>query len=691
MKKLITLLFVLMCFSGFGQVYQLMPQYGYQANRFRFDSTLQIPTVCGVPTLKSNVTKLGAIAFDSCNNRFYTYNPKTATWSQVSGGGGSTDTTSLSARIDARVKYTDTASMLSPYFRKVDTATLSNRINLKVDSLKRRSDSVFAYRNGTQVFQFKDSVGTNPPPVGYYGSFIDTTTQTAAVINTAYPVKLGVTELSNGVSIVNNLSGNPTRITIANAGIYNIQFSLQLEKTGGSGNMTTDIWLRKNGVNIPNTTGKVVLTGSANASPTIAAWNYVIDASSNDYFELMWATSNVNVEIVKNAAIAPHPLVPSAILTVTQQSGIMAGTGISPLDTASMLAPYLRKTDTTSLSLRIDQRVRYSDTASMLSPYFRRSLSANDTIKTNGRVLEINAIRLTKSTSLKIDTLGITADVTSGANSSDLLMSTTALTISQINGVSTNVISMQPNTGVDISSANASTTDGFNTTAGVGAFWYVDGYDTIGILPRTNGAAGQVLKLQNGAQMVWANDESGSVDTTSLSNRINTKLNITDTSVFQRKQLPAYSFQANGTSAAANSVATYFKDTSGTYTGTIAWTGTTAPSGATNHSYRWTRIGKCVTLNVNLVYATNGGALTAVVFDLPSDAPTPAEPAGLTGASQNMYPVLVWNTNASNALVANSARGFLRNNSGNNAYEFVVNMTTSAVNAAYITLNYWTD
>jgi hypothetical protein len=434
-----------------------------------------------------------------------------------------------------------------------------------------------------------------------------------------------------------------------------------------------------------------VLTGSANASPTIAAWNYVIDASSNDYFELMWATSNVNVVIIKNAAIAPHPLVPSAILTVTQQSGIMAGTGISPLDTASMLAPYLRKTDTTSLSLRIDQRVRYSDTASMLSPYFRRSLSANDTIKTNGRVLEINAIRLTKSTSLKIDTLGITADVTSGANSSDLLMSTTALTISQINGVSTNVISMQPNTGVDISSANASTTDGFNTTAGVGAFWYVDGYDTIGILPRTNGAAGQVLKLQNGAQMVWANDESGSVDTTSLSNRINTKLNITDTSVFQRKQLPAYSFQANGTSAAANSVATYFKDTSGTYTGTIAWTGTTAPSGATNHSYRWTRIGKCVTLNVNLVYATNGGALTAVVFDLPSDAPTPAEPAGLTGASQNMYPVLVWNTNASNALVANSARGFLRNNSGNNAYEFVVNMTTSAVNAAYITLNYWTD
>ena len=317
--------------------------------------------------------------------------------------------------------------------------------------------------------------------------------------------------------------------------------------------MTSDIWLRKNGVNVPNTTGKVVLTGSANASPIVAAWNYVINASSNDYFELMWATSNVNVEIVKNAAIAPHPLVPSAILTVTQQSGIMAGTGISPLDTANMLAPYLRKTDTTSLSLRIDQRVKYTDTASMLAPYLRET------------------------------------------------------------------------------------------------------------------------------------------DTASLSSRINSKLTISDTSTLQRKQLPAYSFIANGTNAAANGTATYFEDTSGTYTGSIAWTGTTAPSGATNHSYRWTRIGKCVTLNVNLIYATNGGALTAVVFDLPSDAPTPAEPAGLTAASQNMYPVLVWNTTSANALVSNAARGFLRNNSGNNAYEFVINFTTSAVNSAYVTLNYWTN
>ena len=166
-------------------------------------------------------------------------------------------------------------------------------------------------------------------PTGYYGAFQDTTTQTAVSANTAYPVKFNTTDLSNSVSVVNDGSGNPTRITLANAGIYNIQFSLQLEKTGGSGNFIVDIWVRKNGVDIPSTTGKVVLTGSASASPIVAAWNYVLDLAATDYVQLMWSTSNNNAVLLASVATPPHPSVPSAILTVTQQAGILAGTGIT--------------------------------------------------------------------------------------------------------------------------------------------------------------------------------------------------------------------------------------------------------------------------------------------------------------------------------------------------------------------------
>jgi hypothetical protein len=171
-----------------------------------------------------------------------------------------------------------------------------------------------------------------PTPTGYYGAFQDSTSQTAASINTAYAVKFNTTDLSNGVTIVNDGSSNPTRITLANTGIYNIQFSLQMEKTGGSGNMIADIWIRKNGVDVPSTTGKIVLTGSANASPVVAAWNYVLDLVAGDYVQLMWSTSNINVEIVAASATAPHPSIPSSILTVTQQAGIMSGTGITAIN-----------------------------------------------------------------------------------------------------------------------------------------------------------------------------------------------------------------------------------------------------------------------------------------------------------------------------------------------------------------------
>jgi len=545
MRKLILFLLVFASAKVSAQVYQEMPQYGYRANRMAFDSTLQIPTVCGVPTLKSVVktNKSGAIAYDSCNAKFYVYNPKTLTWSEVSGGGGgSTDTTSLSNRINLKLNISDTASMLNPYLRKIDTTNkFVNRI-----TRTEGKDSII-YFVGANRFAIKDSVGTNPAPVGYYGAFQDTTTQTALVTNTAYGVKLGVTDLTNGVTVANN-----SKIKIANAGIYNIQFSLQLEKTGGSGNMIADIWLRKNNVNLAGTNGKIVLTGSANASPVVAAWNYVIAVSSNDSLELMWATDNLNVKIISDVATSPHPSTPSAILTVTQQSGIMAGTGISPLDTANMLSPYLRKIDTLSLSNRINLKLNIADTSTMLSKYLRKT------------------------------------------------------------------------------------------------------------------------------------------DTATLSNRINLKLNIADTSTLQPKSIQAYSFLGNNTPATANATAQYFKDTSGTYTGTITW-GSSAPSGATTHTYRWTRIGNMVTLNISLVYATvSAGANGSFTVALPADAPTPVKPTGLNSVSAYLYPA-IGNTGTALTNLAAAIRGGLRNNSGNNGFEIFMSFTASTAIYAQATVTYYTN
>lgn len=72
---------------GFSQVYQSMPQYGYgPVKRMDIDSSLTIPTTCGVPSIRTNLTRKSAIAFDTCNNRFYFYNSKTLVWDTIRAG-----------------------------------------------------------------------------------------------------------------------------------------------------------------------------------------------------------------------------------------------------------------------------------------------------------------------------------------------------------------------------------------------------------------------------------------------------------------------------------------------------------------------------------------------------------------------------------------------------------------------------
>ena len=143
-----------------------------------------------------------------------------------------------------------------------------------------------------------------------HGSFYDTTTQTAAVINTAYPITFNTTDITDGVYI-----GTPTsRIYVDRIGTYNFQFSAQLNKTSGAAKHIY-IWYRVNGVNAANSAGKVNLSGSDAA--VIAAWNYVIELNAGDYFELVWSTDDTGCKIEAFGASAPVPAIPSVILTVT--------------------------------------------------------------------------------------------------------------------------------------------------------------------------------------------------------------------------------------------------------------------------------------------------------------------------------------------------------------------------------------
>jgi hypothetical protein len=152
-------------------------------------------------------------------------------------------------------------------------------------------------------------------PILHYGAFSDTTTQTIVSINTAYAMTFDTTDASNGVSI-----GSPTsRLVVDEQGVYNVQFSAQLDKLSG-GAADVYIWLRKNGINVPNTATTVTLQGTA--ARQVAAWNFVIQLEPTNYVELMWAADDADVVIFAASATSVYPAIPSVICTVTQVNNL---------------------------------------------------------------------------------------------------------------------------------------------------------------------------------------------------------------------------------------------------------------------------------------------------------------------------------------------------------------------------------
>ena len=150
-----------------------------------------------------------------------------------------------------------------------------------------------------------------------HAAYFDTTTQTNPVADAVNLFTYDSLESEFQVS-----RGVPTsRIYIADTGIYNFQFSAQLDKTGGSAS-SVFIWPRINGINVPHSATKIVIDGP-NAE-VVAAWNFVLVMAAGDYFELAWQSSDTAVVILAQAAASNYPEIPSIILTVTWVSNAEA-------------------------------------------------------------------------------------------------------------------------------------------------------------------------------------------------------------------------------------------------------------------------------------------------------------------------------------------------------------------------------
>ena len=151
-----------------------------------------------------------------------------------------------------------------------------------------------------------------------YGAFSDFTNQTATA-NTATLVALATTDFSNQVTVTSS------KITVQNAGIYNLQFSVQVQNLDNAP-QDVFIWLKQNGVDIVGSTGKVGLPARKNPGDPfhdIKGWNYFLPMAANDYVQIYWSTTSANVSIATYAA-SGTPTKPSTASVVATMSFVSA-------------------------------------------------------------------------------------------------------------------------------------------------------------------------------------------------------------------------------------------------------------------------------------------------------------------------------------------------------------------------------
>jgi len=184
-----------------------------------------------------------------------------------------------------------------------------NENNGALNNFSRKLTSVLGSLFGPRGGKFMN----NP-----YGAFQSTVDQTAAAANTAYAMTLNTTDYANGVSVASS-----SRITVADSGIWNLQWSGQFENPD-SQDHDVRVWLKINGTVVTGSTGFFAVPskhGSVNGH-ALVGWNYFVSLNASDYIELWWETDSNLVSIQAYPASGNYPSTASLIATMTFVSNL---------------------------------------------------------------------------------------------------------------------------------------------------------------------------------------------------------------------------------------------------------------------------------------------------------------------------------------------------------------------------------
>lgn len=154
-------------------------------------------------------------------------------------------------------------------------------------------------------------------PTQVYGSFYSLQTQPVDPSGlVGIPLSYTNTAIANDAYTEVDLLApalGATRVRVRQAGIYRLSYSIQLLQTVG-GNHNVEMWIRLNGVNVPDSSSRVRLKGNQDEQTPYC--DYILRLIPEDYVEVMFYSTEPSVTAETYAGIGIYPDIPSIITNI---------------------------------------------------------------------------------------------------------------------------------------------------------------------------------------------------------------------------------------------------------------------------------------------------------------------------------------------------------------------------------------
>jgi len=165
---------------------------------------------------------------------------------------------------------------------------------------------------GTNLTVLNGVLNVTPIALLDQAYFYSTVTQTNPVINTENICTFNNAAVNVGITLVGG-----TDITVSKTANYNLQFTAQVDKTD-AGDDLIDFWIKRNGVNYPDTNSESVVIGAVGV--LVASWNFTLALTAGDSIQIAWSSADIAMRLLTEPiqAAPVRPATPSVRLTIIQ-------------------------------------------------------------------------------------------------------------------------------------------------------------------------------------------------------------------------------------------------------------------------------------------------------------------------------------------------------------------------------------